>query len=250
MQHIYYAGDYMRTTLSVVLSLGLLSACGGGGDDDPAQQPAVQDAAGFYRLSSNKVTSATVIYGDGTYYSIYGLGEAIDGFITGSGVSRNGSFTSTNARDYYAGGTQSATLSASYEVKRSISGSVTYTAPARTVPFSGNYDAIYETRPTLASITGSFRGTAASPQGAEMSTVEVNSSGGFAGRGLSGCTFSGTATPKSSGYGFDVALSFAGAPCTYPNQLVRGAALVFNSQLVVMVSTADRNGALLFVGSR
>ena len=239
----------MKKTVVLLLSCLSLAACGGGDDSSGPPTPN-QDAAGFYSINSTGIVGATVVFGDGTFYSVYGTANTVDGFIAGSGTSRNGSFTSSNARDYFVGGVLSPTLSASYLSKRSISGSVTYTNPARTVPFTGNYDAFYEATQPLTSLVGSFSGNAASPAGTETASVTVAGNGTFTGSGRSGCTFTGTATPKTGSTGFDVSMRFGVAPCTYPSQSVTGVAIVRNGQLIVMVTTADKNGALLFAGNR
>ncbi|WP_420224745.1 hypothetical protein [Pigmentiphaga litoralis] len=242
-----------RIAIALVSTLAL-AACGGGGGDGESNSvtptPSNQDAAGLYGTTATGLVGSTIIFNDGSYYSIYGTPTQTNGFITGTGTASNGTFTSTNAKDFSAGAVVNATISASYLAKRSISGSVTYTAPARSVPFTGNYDAFYEAAPNLANLAGRFTGPAASPIAAEQISVNILATGAFSGQGPSGCTFTGTASPKASGNAYDVLLNFGATACVYPSQQVRGVAVVRNNQLVVMVTTADRNGGLIFLGNK
>jgi hypothetical protein len=244
-----------RIAIALMSSIALAGCGGSGGGSDsntgtPTPTPSAQDAAGLYGTTATGLIGNTVIFGDGSYYSIYGTSAGINGFINGTGTATNGSFTSTNAKDYYAGAIENATISASYLAKRSISGSISYNSPARTVPFTGNYDSFYEVAPNLANLTGRFTGTAASPIAAEPVSVTLSANGAFSGQGQSGCTFTGSAVPKTSGNAFNVSMTFGGAPCVYPSQAVSGVAITRNNQLVVMVTTADRNGGLIFVGNK
>jgi hypothetical protein len=207
---------------------------------------------------SNGLEHNTVILDDNRYYAIYGE-EAdgvfyIAGLIQGSGVANNGSFTSTNLRDYYFDGSVfTGSLSASYRERASFNGSIT--EGVNTVTFTGtppaNSEYNYDTAANLSNIAGSWN--LASLQG-ESITLNIQSSGAFTGAS-DGCSFDGTVAPRASGKNvFDVDLTFGAAPCALPGQSANGIAIESlvqgRRQLVIAGTTADRNSGTVMFGAR
>ena len=196
------------------------------------------------------------------YWTLYGLEGAsgqlyVYGLIQGQGASSNGSFRSSNLKDYYYDGTTgSGTLSATYQPGATFVGTVN--ASGRSVSFSGAapiagstaYD--YNAPANLANITGSWAGTNMS---GVTSSYTIAANGTFSGVNQYGCGFSGLITPRSSGKNvFDVSLTNnSDSACGIASGLTgRGVALTTvlanaSRQLIVAVVTNDRvYGSVIF----
>lgn len=242
------------SVLAVVISA--LSGCGGGGGgDSPASPVAATTAEGLYTGTTTTGRTVTgLVLDDGTYYVLYtqvGNSTVIAGVVQGTGTSNAGTFSSTNARDFNLEGlgVLSATVSANYVAKQSLSGAVSYSAGGTTT-FSSTYDPSYEAVPSLAALAGSFSGQVASSAGTENATVEVSTAGAISGSGASGCAVSGSVSPRARGNAFNVSLTFGGAPCLFANQTLSGIAY-FNSaakRLYAAAPNASRSDGVLFVG--
>lgn len=120
-------------------------------------------------------------------------------FVQGTGTSNNGTFTSSNARDFGFVPAMPATVNATYNASTpSISGTIS--ATAGTVSFSGGaipgslYN--YNTPASLSTVSGAW--TLTEPTG-ERLALNVNAGGAFSAASSSGCNFSGTVTPRPSG---------------------------------------------------
>jgi hypothetical protein len=125
---------------------------------------------------------------------------------------------------------------------------VTYGVGATT--FTSNYSADYDVTPSLAILAGTFTGQVISSQGVENATVTVNAVGGITGTGVSGCSVTGTATPRTNGNVFNLSLTFGGAPCLFANQTMAGIAY-FDSvakRIYGATPNAARTDGVLFVG--
>lgn len=244
-----------RAYWSLLSAAMLLMGCGGGGG---ASSNAGSPEGVYEGTISNGLEHNTVVLDDNRYYTIYG--EEIDGvfyiagLIQGSGVANNGSFTSTDLRDYYFDGSVfTGSLSASYREGASFNGSIR--EGANTVTFTGtppvNSEYNYDTVANLSNITGSWNLT--SLQG-ESITLNIQSSGAFTGSS-DGCSFDGTFAPRASGKNvFDVDLTFGAAPCALPGQSANGIAIESSiegrRQLVIAGTTIDRNSGTVMFGAR
>ena len=91
-----------------------------------------------------------------------------------------------------------------------------------------------------------------SAQGVQSATVTVTATGAFTGVEADGCTFSGTASPRSRGSIFDQSVTFAGAPCEFPGITLVGIAFldVPNRRLYGAAPAGNRTNALIFSGTR
>ena len=149
--------------LGATIAIGGLVACGGGGGDAPAPIPKAEGVyVGTLSGSTSRDFQLLVLEND-EYWAMYGtnIGTrfAVAGFVQGQGASNNGSFTSSDLRDFGATPASAGTLSASYSAaNKSISGSVlinnqsgTFTGAAPTNP---TYD--YNAQAALSSITGAW----------------------------------------------------------------------------------------------
>lgn len=223
-----------RTALfcAAAVSTVLLAACGGG-SDAPAPAPAAPvptpapapapppppppagTAEGLYlgTTSTNRTVNGIVL-DDGTFYVLYSTVASpvvIGGIVQGSGTSNNGSFSSTNARDFNLEGlgVLNATVSASYNARQSLNGLVSY-ASGGTTTFTSTFNAAYDTTPSLAAVAGTFTGQVAFSQGVENATVTISPNGMLSGTGASGCTVSGNVATRSRGNVYNLILAFGG----------------------------------------
>jgi hypothetical protein len=253
----------MQKHLASLLGMALAVTLGGcGGDDDSnspsTPAPTANSAEGLYSGSTNTNRTLTnVVLDDGTYYLFYSVPAnpaLLAGVIQGNGTSNNGSFTSANAKDFNTGGSGvlSATIAATYAERQSLNGSVTYPGPSVT-SFTSTYDTAYDTTPTLASLAGTYTGQAgSSAEGVQSATVTVTATGAFTGIEADGCTFSGTASPRSRGNIFDQSVTFGGAPCEFPGITLVGVAFldVPNRRLYGAAPAGNRTNAVIFLGTR
>jgi hypothetical protein len=196
---------------------------------------------------------------NGTYYILYGVRSAgsmlVAGFAQGAGTSNNGSFSSSNLKDfYYTGAVLSGSVSATYVTNNTLTGSVTESTTTTTFtaspPASTAY--IYNTGANLSNITGAW--TLSDLLGGTLN-MSVASNGTVTGSEGS-CTFSGTITPRASGKNvFDISLTFGAAPCLLPNQTATGIAIDYllangTRQFIVAGTNTSRTVGSSFFGTR
>lgn len=241
-------------------SLWLVSACGGGGGDGPGSRPP-SAAQGLWTGSTTSGRTLTgLVFGDGDYYVFYSpvnIPEGVAGAIQGSSGAGAGVWSSTDGVDFSieaeTPSALSATMSASFVAKKSFTGTITYASGTKTT-FTAAYDAAYESVPTVAALAGSYAGKVGLSTGVKTATVTVATGGGITGTVIIGtastCTFTGTATPRTDGNAYDVALLLGAAPCPTPTLRVAGIAY-FNAaakKLYVAAPNAARTDGVLFLG--
>lgn len=261
----------MKTTLFTLAALWMsfvLASCGGtgsksGGGSGATDLSTPGQAQGVYLGSTS--TGATldgVVLPNDKFYAIYGTVSGnvfyICGFATGQGASNSGKYTATeNDFDYCGGGltVYSGSVSAAYSEGSSISGSISENGTSET--FTGNIPPTslfnYNTAASEAEVSGSWNGSLTDGEGASIS---IDSAGNVSGVSSSGCTFSATVTPDSSGKNFfDVSLTFNGSPCVLPNQSASGIAVNYllsdgvTNQLIAAVSSGSSFG-IVFAAER
>lgn len=243
----------------VIFGASLLAGCGGGGGGGGAPQAQNNNAAGtaeglWLGTTSNSRSVSGIVLSDGSFYVLYtvsGNPSTLAGVILGNGTSQNGSFSSSNAKDFNleGAGITNVTVSASYTAKSSLNGSVAYSNTTNT--FTSAYNADYETTPTLAAIAGTYSGQAASSAGAQSANLTVASNGTFSGN-TSGCSFTGTVMPRTDGNAYDTSVTFGPSPCLFANQTLTGLAYYRSDAKVLyaVAPNAGRTDGLVFVGSK
>jgi hypothetical protein len=239
-----------------------LSACGGGGLGIPDLVPQTQNTTipeGLYAgTTSTNRTIVGLVLDDGTYYILYSdinNPALIAGVFQGSGTALNGSFSSSNGKDFNLQGlgVLSANISASYTLKQSFNGSINYPSLNQTGSFTGSYDSKYELTPSLATIAGTYTGTSGTSSGVgDNVTLTISSSGTITGSGASGCTFSGTVAPRSKGNVYNASITFGGSPCLFANTTVTGGAYydAVAKRLYAVGLKAARDNGVIFVGTK
>lgn len=238
---------------AAVVSGLLLASCGGGGGSSPTPAPTTSAEGLFLGTTNTNRTVTGLVLDDSTFYFLYsrvGNPSVIGGVVQGSGVSNNGSFSSSNARDFNLEGlgVLAATVSASYISRQSLNGNVLYNGGSTS--FTSAFDVAYDAVPSLSALAGTFSGQVAFSQGVENANVTISPSGALSGVGASGCTVTGSVVPRTRGNVFNLSLTFGGAPCFFANQTMTGIAY-FDApakRLYGATPTANRADGVLFVG--
>jgi hypothetical protein len=238
----------------------VLAACGGGtGSGGTASSPpatAVATAEGLWSggTSSSSTVTAIVLDND-TYWILYSVPHVsalMAGFVQGTATSLNGSFSSSDAIDFNVAGQgiNSATVSATYAVKQSFNGSVTYPSLSQTSTFTSSYTADYDQVPSRSAISGTYTGIASVLGNNELTTIAISSQGVVVGTGTGGCTFLGTAVPRSRGNIYDLSVVFGGGACSNGTSAVTGIGYLDSGakRLYVAALSKSRNDGLIFVG--
>ena len=238
-----------------------LSGCGGGDDSgSPSAGPSAEGVYGGTLTDSTSNAFQLLVLENGDFWAVYATQAStlmeVAGFVQGSGTFSNGSFTSSNAKDFGFSPAVAATASARYDATaKTISG--TLSSSARTVTFDGgpiagsSYD--YNAAASLTTLAGSWSTTSLT---GETVALTISPAGAFTGTSSLGCSFGGTVAPRASGKNvFNVSLTFGAAPCALPGQIATGIAVANTlssgrTQLLVAVVDSTRTYGTAAFGSR
>jgi hypothetical protein len=249
----------MRTSIGILTTAtmaALLTACGGGGGGSSV---ANANAEGTWSGTDSSGSSFNLlVLENGDFYSLYGTNAAgnflVQGFDKGTS-SMSGNALNASITEYDRTGTFTGTVNATVVTNTSIKGSATSSTGNTTVtlsatPLSASYSSYnYNTAPVNSDVFGNWTGTILD---GSTATISISTAGGITGSN-GGCTFTGTATPRSSGKNvFDMNLTFGLSPCAYPGQKVSGIALDYvlsngkRQLLAAMQDTTKARGYLFF----
>jgi hypothetical protein len=214
--------------LSTVLALALAFITVGCSNSKttPPASTAGQAQGVFSGTSSDGSSFQSIILPNDTFYAIYGTTSGnvlyISGMMTGQGASNNGKYTATVTDFTNSGTTLTGSVAATYVTGTSISGTVSESGNSN-VSFSGTVASTssfnYTSAALLSDISGTWTGTL---MDGSTAIVNIDASGTFSGSD-SGCSFSGSMTPDSSGKNFfDISLTYGASPCLSPNQTQAG----------------------------
>lgn len=236
--------------------MGFTACSGGEGDTSTpslAPPPAASAEGLWFGTTDSNRTAAGVVLDDGVYwflYSVVGDPAIIEGVIQGDSSSQNGDFTSLNAKDFnLETGILNATINGSYVMKQSLNGTIVYQNSTQ-VTFTATYDSDYELIPDMNAVAGTYTGFVTAT---ETVTVAVSSSGAITGNSDTGCTFSGSFSPRTHGNVFDVTVDFDGQPgCSLGTEAVNGIAFydAGTKQLYSAALNADRTDGFVFLGTK
>ena len=214
-------------------------------------------AAGFYvgTLGITNGNAQMLILNDGAYWMWIGTSDGTTTSIFGLIQSNAGSWTSTGytstagvdlfsnpqitnvgvAATYIAGTSLTGALS---------EGTASYSL-ALTVPSAVAYR--YSDTPTLSKISGSYS--------LNNGILSVAATGNLTGQMSSGCTFAGTATPRTTGENaYNISITYGAAPCTSPNLQTSGIALLktttLGTQMLGAVTNSSKTLGEKFVGTK
>jgi hypothetical protein len=243
----------MAKRLTTTLGMILLVITGGCGDTPPTTTTS-NTAEGLWggTINTNRTLTAAVL-DDGTYYFFYSAPAnpaVLSGVVQGSGTSSNGTFSSSNTKDFGSGfATLDATVSGSYTARQFLNGSILY-AVGGTVTFSSSYNSAYDTTPTIASFAGVYQGQAGSSGGSQLATITVSGDGTFTGTEQNGCTFTGILTPRTRGNVLNQTVTFAGGACFFGNATFQGIVYrdLITNRLYAAAPNSTRTDAAIFFG--
>ena len=245
----------MLRPLITVLGMAIALSASGCGDKDPAVPPATTAEGLWLGTTNTNRTLTAAALDDGIYYFFYSVAATpaqIAGVIQGTGTSNDGSFTSSNAKDFGIGvPVLDATISANYVARQSLNGSITYPG-ASAVTFTSSYNSAYDTTPTVATLAGVYTGQLGESLGLRTANITVLADGTFTGSEQNGCTFTGRATARTNGNVFDQRITFGGAPCLLPARTFQGI-LYFDipsRRLYTAAPNGLRTDAAIFFGTK
>jgi len=257
---------------SCIASTTLLAGCGGGGGDPGGSGPPPTSATaeGAYAGTATRTIAVNappvvvsndlqmLVLDDGTFWAVYGFTSGgvarIAGFVNGSGVSNNGTFTSSSTQDFGFSSPPSGSLTATYAAKASMQGTVTDTTG--NIAFNGTAVAAssynYDVAASLQAVQGSWNMLTLVWAPA---TLTVSATGTLAGS-ADGCSFTGTLTPSAKGKNYFVAaLTYGAAPCTLAGQISTGIAVASTladgrRQLAIVGVIPARTAGTALIGAR
>ena len=239
--------------ICILLAISV-SACGG---EDTESPPPPSLAEGLWNGSTNTGrTVAGVSLDDGTYWFLYtlpGNPSIIAGGIQGSGTAQDGSFLSTNGKDFnlQAQGISDVSMRGNYVPKQSMNGAVTYSNGAQVV-FTGIYNTDYDLTPDMSLLAGTYSGSAATAGGIETVTGSLAATGSIIGRSASGCNFNGLFAPRPRGNVYDVSITFSGGICSNGTSTVNGVGFfdADSKKLFGAAVNSTRTNGFLFIGTK
>lgn len=243
------------------MAIAALTACGGGGSGGSSTPATVTNSVlqGVWSGTSSSGASLSIVsLENGDTYSMFGTVSSgvlsVVGFDEGN-LTVSGSTVSGTLTEYLNNGTSySGALNGTVSTNTSISGTTTWsggtTTFSATPTSSTNY--VYNTPAVISDVVGSWTGSMLNGTAA---TITVASNGAVTGSN-SGCTFTGTVTPRASGKNvFDVSITFGAAPCALPGQTATGIALDYLlstgfKQLLVAVQSSNKAAGTMFFAQR
>lgn len=244
----------LKRFLSLLVLVMTLGA--GGCGEQLTTPPSPDNAEGLWSGTTNTGrTLTTAVLDDGSIYIFYSAAlnaNQLSGVIQGTGTTNNGSFISTDTKDFGIGvAALDASLSATFTPRQFFNGSISYQGTS-TVTFTGTYNTAYDTTPTLASLAGVYSGQAGSSGGVQPSTVTAAIDGTFTGTEQNGCTFTGTTTARTRGNVFDQTITFGGAPCFFSGKTFQGIVYFDNltRRLYSAAPNSLRTDAAIFFGTK
>ncbi|NGZ12018.1 MAG: hypothetical protein CV088_22090 [Nitrospira sp. LK70] len=241
--------------LGLLLLVGLFACSDGGDTSTPsATTPAAPSAEGLWTgtTDTNRTVTALVL-DNGVYWALYieaSNPSVIAGVVQGDSSSQNGAFTSSNARDFnLQNGTLDATINGSYVMKQSLNGTIAYQNNTQAT-FTMTYGSDYDLTPDMNAVVGTYTGLVTA---SETVTVIVSTDGLIGGNSSTGCTFSGSFSPRTHGNVFDVTITFHGEPgCTIGTEPVNGIAFydAGTKHLYSAALNGNRTDGFVFIGTK
>lgn len=248
-----FRARYAKLFMTIAATTAI-AACGGGGGDD-GDSSDTSSAQGVYegQLGANNTGQyAAIVLENGESWALYSFASA-SGFLHARGTSANGSYSANDVIDYGAVPPVAGSVQASYNASAgTFQGQ--YAFGTQVVPFSASRPAQgyqYNTPADPSTITGNW--SFISSADASM-RLQVAADGTLTGTGATGCTMTGSLTPRPSGKNvFNAAMRF-GSACAQPGLVATGVAIVLvdggERALIVMGASSDRTIGTVAVGTR
>ena len=242
---------------SLIFTLLLAGCSSGGGGDDAPPSAITGTAEGLWTgTTGDGRTISGVVLDDDTYwlwYSAVGQPSVLAGALQGSGRSQNGAFTSSNGIDFNIEGIGplvllDAPLAASYVMRKSFNGVITYPTTTQTF-FTSTFNTDYDATPSVASLVGTYIGPSTT---SGIFTITIDPSGSITGT-FSACDYAGALSPRASGNVYDVSITAFGRICGGSGLLQTGVAWFDVATNRIFISTLNRvNGifSIIFLGTK
>lgn len=273
-------------TLSGLCAALLLSGCGSdssssstgspGASVPPPTTTAPTGAQGTWRGNINSPTPSsrlleTVVLDDGTMWMAYSTANdptQTDALINAAGLIKGqgtpdettGAFNVTSARQLSLEDNKRSAvdITSTFVTGSTLSGSITRDPGALTTAlpspasFASLYRTAYNNNLTLAHLAGTFQGSLSTTLGKHSASLTFDQAGALTGSDNTGCSITGTATPRSRGNVFDLNLTFgteAGCAANAGAEL-EGIISLEAGRAGAMAMDADMKKAFIFVGNR
>src|SRR5262245_19988815 len=235
---------------SLIFALLLAGCSNGGGGDNAPPAASTGTAEGLWAgTTGDGRTISGVVLNDDTHwfwYSAVGQPSVLAGAFQGGGRSQNGTLTSSNGIDFNLEGIgpfgpQDATLEASYVMRQSLNGVITYPTATQT-SFTSTFNTDYDAAPSVASLVGTYTMSATGG----IFTITIDSSGSITGT-FSVCDYAGTLSPRASGNVYDVSITAFGRLCGGSGLLQTGVAWFDTATNRIFISTLNRVDGLFSI---
>jgi hypothetical protein len=241
-----------KKILGLLVAAFALSACGGGGDSVPPFDYGSPEGHWQTASSTTGKTLDGLILDDGTFWFVYStVGDVFSlpaGFFQSNSHYGVGVFSTWNSLDVNFEGTgisiNGVLVAGEYIPKIALSGSLNFRQQL-SESLSAAYNTDYDLPPSLAAIAGTYSGKTQTLGGAEFATVVITGTGAIIGRSASGCTFTGTASPRPKGNVYNISVTFGGGPCSNGTDTVSGVGFLEGNRMIVMARNNDHTSALL-----
>lgn len=233
----------------------LLAGCGGGGDDgSPAPTLSIWQGTTSTGRDLGGVTLA-----DGSYYLLYSSttdANTVGGALQGKATITGETFASADTLDFSAEGLgiRPSTIAATLKSGWTFDGTTTTTATGAKTSFQAKtYGTAYgfSATPTLQRLAGAYTGNAGFALGVRPAVFTVTETGAVTST-INGCAITGTATPRTDGPAYDLAIAFGGAPCALPGLAFTGIAYLRpdNGRLYAVARNAATKQSVIFSGAK
>jgi hypothetical protein len=224
-----------------------MSACGGG--DQPTSFGTPE---GLWHGTTGLGKSLNgLILDDGTFwfaYSAVGNASVVAGFVQGSTLSGVDTFSTTDSVDFNLEGSgiriNGVIAGGGYVPQATMDGFINFQLQ---LPdnFNATYSVDYNLTPSLATLAGTYSGSAATQGGTEFASLAVSETGAISGSSASGCAYSGTAAARATGNVYNFSITFAGSPCFNGTATVTGVAYLQGTTLIAMGLSANRTSGVV-----
>lgn len=264
----------------------LLSGCGSDSTSSTAPGPGsttppptttpAEGVQGAWRGSINTPTPSarlleTIVLDDGSLWMAYSTAndptqtDALlnaAGLIKGSGtpdlVANTFNVTTAKELSIEDGQRVGVDVNMSFVTGSSLTGTITRDAGPGTsalpspADFSSLYRTAYNNNYTLQHLAGTYQGSLTTGLGKHSASITIDSAGAITGSESTGCTVTGTATARTRGNVFNVALTWGNEPGCGANaaNALDGVVSLESGRIGMMATDSDVKKAFIFVGNR
>ena len=193
-----------------------------------------------------------VVLSSGSFYLLFGDGATRAQLVQGTGTFANGTFASTDARDYEfeaARDVVPASVTGTYVAGTSLSGIIA--SRGRTTSFRASYVPDSSPPMRLPVADTALTGVALTLDGSTFGNLTLEPGGRLSGI-LLGCTITGTLVPRGDVRVADATVAIGGSFCAIGNHAMTGIAMFESeggvSALIVFARNASQTNAFTFAG--